>query len=91
MEDKIVKYFFSLYSNLKKNPSRYFPLTDNKSNLFTVKNKKPLIPERKEIIFNNRSRSAKLRFAIRNNNKFFFPEEFVKKFEKFSKIERSIL
>jgi len=91
LEDKIVKYFFSLYSNLKNNPSRYFPLTENKSNLFTVKSKKPLTPERKEIIFNHRSRSAKLRFAIRSSNKFFFPEEFVKKFEKFAKVERSIL
>ena len=87
LEDKIVKYFFNLYSNLKRNPSRYLPFASNNSNLFTVKNKKPLIPERKEIIFNNASRSAKLRFAIRNKNKFFSPKEFVKKFEKYSKIE----
>ena len=25
LEDKIVKYFFSLYSNLRNNPSRYLP------------------------------------------------------------------
>ena len=87
LEDKIVKYFFNLYSNLKKNPSRYLPLTESKSNLFTIKNKKPLTPERKELIFNNRSRSAKLRFGIRNNNKFFYPEEFIKKFEQYSKTE----
>jgi 16S rRNA (cytosine1402-N4)-methyltransferase len=31
LEDRIVKNFFNLYSNLKKNPSRYFPLKENKS------------------------------------------------------------
>ena len=87
LEDKIVKYFFNLYSNLKRNPSRYLPFENDNSNLFIIKNKKPLTPERKEIIHNNPSRSAKLRFAIRNKNKFFFPEEFIKKFKSYSKIE----
>ena len=32
LEDKIVKNFFNLYSNLRKNPSRYLPIEENKSN-----------------------------------------------------------
>ena len=59
LEDKIVKSFFNLYSNLKKNPSRYLPLNENKSDLFKLLSKKPLIPSKKEIHKNIRSRSAK--------------------------------
>ena len=90
-EDKIVKYFFNLYSNLKKNPSRYLPVIENKNLLDKVLKNKALIPDRKELITNNRSRSAKLRYAIRNNNDFFYPKEFIKKFESYSKIEGSII
>ena len=88
LEDKIVKSFFNLYSNSKKNPSRYLPLKKNKSDLFKLASKKPLIPNEKEIYQNIRSRSAKLRYAIRNNNPFFYPEEFKKKFENYFSMER---
>ena len=87
LEDKIVKNFFNLYSNLKKNPSRYLPLNENKDDLFKLLSKKPLIPSKKEIHKNIRSRSAKLRYAIRNNNSFFYPKEFREKFEHYFKIE----
>ena len=87
LEDKIVKYFFSLYSNLRNNPSRYLPLNNNKPGLFGLLSKKPLTPSKKEIYRNIRSRSAKLRYAVRNNNLFFYPKEFKKKFEFFSNIE----
>ena len=87
LEDKIVKNFFSLYSNLNKNPSRYFPLKKDTSDLFRLLSKKPLIPSRKEINQNIRSRSAKLRYAIRNNNSFSYPEEFQKKFKGYFKLE----
>ena len=42
---------------------------------------------KKEINQNIRSRSAKLRYAIRNNNSFFYPEEFKKNFESYFKLE----
>ena len=58
-----------------------------KYDLFKVLCKKPLVPNKKEIYQNVRSRSAKLRYAIRNNNSFFYPEEFKKKFENYFKIE----
>jgi 16S rRNA (cytosine1402-N4)-methyltransferase len=86
LEDKIVKNFFNLYSNLKKNPSRYLLLKDNKSLLFKMLSKKPLTPTRKEIIQNIRSRSAKLRYGIRNNNSFYYFKDFKKKFNKYFRI-----
>ncbi len=80
LEDRIVKNFFNLYSNLRKNPSRYLPIKVSKSSLFKQISKKPLVANVKEVNENIRSRSAKLRYAIRNNNSFFYPDEFKKKF-----------
>ena len=87
LEDKIVKYFFNLYSNLKKNPSRYLPLDENKSILFKLLSKKVITPDKKEISQNIRSRSAKLRYAIRNDKSFFYPHDFKKKFESYFEME----
>ena len=91
LEDKIVKKFFKLYSNLNKNPSRYLPLNKNKPDLFRSLSIKPLTPNKKEINQNIRSRSAKLRYAIRNNNSFFYPEEFKKIFESYFRLEETRL
>ena len=41
----------------------------------------------KEIRENIRSRSAKLRYAIRDNNSFIYPDEFKKKFVNYFEIE----
>ena len=60
----------NFYSNIKKNPSRYLPLKESESSLFNILSKKPLTPSKSEIYNNVRSRSAKLRYAIRNNNLF---------------------
>jgi len=78
LEDKIVKNFFNLYSELNKNPSRYLPQKKKKNGLFKILSKKPLIPNKEEIIENVKSRSAKLRYGIRNRNPFSNPEEFKK-------------
>ena len=91
LEDKIVKNFFNLYSNLKKNPSRYLPIKKNKSNLFKLFSKKPLVADEKEVKQNIRARSAKLRYAVRNSNSFFYPDEFKKKFVNYFKLEGSRL
>jgi len=90
LEDKIVKNFFSLYSNLKKNPSRYLPPQDS-SKLFDLVSKKPIFPHSNEIKDNIRSRSAKLRYAVRNNNSFFYPKEFKNKFINYFKIENGTI
>jgi 16S rRNA (cytosine1402-N4)-methyltransferase len=86
LEDKIVKNFFNLYSNLKRNPSRYLLSQNNKPTLYKSAIKKPLTPSRKEIIHNIRSRSAKLRYGIRNNNSFYPLEDFKKKFDKYFRL-----
>ena len=87
LEDRIVKNFFNLYSNLRKNPSRYLPMKENKPSLFKLISKNPLVADVKEIKKNIRSRSAKLRYAIRNSNSFFYPDEFKNKFLNYSKLE----
>ena len=91
LEDRIVKHFFSLYSNLRNKPSRYLPLNEEKSNLFKILSKKPFLPDKDEVEKNIRSRSAKLRYAIRNNNSFFYPEEFKRKFKNYFKLEEVML
>ena len=88
LEDKIVKNFFNLYSNLKKNPSRYLPLQEDKSSLFQEVTKKPFVADVSELKENIKSRSAKLRYAIRNNNSFFYPEDFMKKFVNYFDLEK---
>ena len=86
LEDKIVKNFFNLYSELNKNPSRYLPFKKKKDGLFKLLSKKPIVPNKKEINENIRSRSAKLRYAVRNNTPFINPEEFKKNFKNYFKI-----
>ena len=44
-------------------------------------------PSKEEVNQNNRSRSAKLRFAIRSKNKFEHPKELIKKFKKYLDLE----
>ena len=87
LEDKIVKNFFNQYSNLSSNPSRYLPFGKKRLNLFKSISKKALIPSKKEIIQNTRSRSAKLRHVVRNNNSFLFPEELKQKFRNYFNLE----
>jgi len=88
IEDKIVKYFFSNYSENKSKPSRYLPEDDDDKNvLFEKYINKIIKPSSNEIFENYASRSAKLRFAIRNNNKFVYPSNLIEKFNKFIKLE----
>ncbi len=87
LEDKIVKNFFNLYSSLRKNPSRYLPIKKNKSTLFKLISKKPLMADSIEINKNIRSRSAKLRYAVRNDNSFVYPNEFKDRFINYFELE----
>ena len=91
LEDKIVKNFFNLYSNLRKKTSRYLPEEDNKSILFNVSYKKPIVPDLKEIKSNARSRSAKLRYATRNKNLSYYVDDFKKNFQNYFGLEGSRL
>ena len=88
IEDRIVKYFFSNFSINKSRPSRYLPEeNDNSVALFDEYKNIVLKPTKKEIYQNNRSRSAKLRYAIRSKNKFSYPNELINKFRKYLNLE----
>ena len=88
IEDKIVKYFFSNFSENRSTPSRYLP-DDKNIDLLLFKKyfNKVIKPSIKEINKNFPSRSAKLRFAVRSNNTFIYPVDLVNKFKKYLNIE----
>ena len=88
IEDKIAKYFFKNFSTNKSKPSRYLPEKEKNSvALFNQYKNKVFKPTKKEIDLNNRSRSAKLRYAIRSQNKFSHPHELIKKFKIYLDLE----
>ena len=88
LEDKIVKYFFNNFSQNRSKPSRYLPEENNENFvLFEKYINKVIKPTVSEIKKNNPSRSAKLRFAVRSKNNFFYPENFLKKFNRYLDIE----
>ena len=86
LEDKIVKFFFKSLSE-KKSISRYMPKIDEEDNLFKIVNRKPIVPSNKELEENILSRSAKLRFAIKEKNVLNFEKEILKKFNYLLEIE----
>jgi len=86
IEDKIVKYFFKSLSE-NKSISRYVPKTDEQINLFTLINKKPIIPTSNEINKNPPSRSAKLRYVIKKEDFYDFETDILNKFSNLIEIE----
>jgi len=86
IEDKIVKFFLKNYSE-NKNDSRYLPARIEKKILFKLIDKKPIIPNNKELNLNPASRSAKLRYGVKLNNHSDF-SEFVKKFSYLLEVEK---
>ena len=86
LEDKIVKFFFKSLSE-KKSISRYMPKIDEEDHLFKLGNKKPIVPSNKELKENSLSRSAKLRFAIKEKDVPNFEKEILKKFNYLLEIE----
>ena len=90
IEDKIIKYYFTNYSSNKSNPSRYMPTESNQKNFFFEKYKNSfLTPSPEELIKNPASRSAKLREAVRSDQKFIYPKEFKEKFKKYLDVENA--
>ena len=88
LEDRIIKYFFTNFSKNQSRPSRYLPENQApNTTLFNEYKNKVLRPSKKEIQKNSRSRSAKLRYAIRSNSKFEYPSKLIKKFKKYLDLE----
>ena len=86
LEDKIVKYFFKSLSE-NKSVSRYMPKGEEKINLFKSISKKPIVPSEKEVQENPPSRSAKLRYVIKNEDFYDFETDIIEKFDYLIKIE----
>ncbi len=88
IEDKIVKFFFSNFSENQSKPSRYQPEQNNKNSvLFKEYSNKVIKPSKEEIFKNKASRSAKLRYAIRSSNEFIFPQILKEKFKNYLDVE----
>jgi len=85
LEDKIVKFFFKEYSEIK-NSSRYLPYSTSPKKYFNTTKKKPIVPTSSEIKINPPSRSAKLRFAYKLENGCDF-ENFISNFNYLINIE----
>ena len=59
-------------------------------NILAIKDRKPIIPSEKEIINNNRARSAKLRFAIKiHDHSFQFKRSYLN-LEKYFQLEEAM-
>jgi len=87
LEDRIVKYFFKNISQ-NKSVSRYEPKIEQKDLSFLMSQKKPINPSKKELEENQSSRSAKLRFVIKNKDSFEIETDIVEKFSDLLEIEK---
>ncbi len=86
LEDKIVKYFFKSLST-NKSISRYEPKVQQKKILFKMPLKKPIIPSDKEIKTNLPSRSAKLRYIVKQEDSYGVENDILEKFSHLIEIE----
>ena len=86
LEDKIVKYFFKSLSE-NKSISRYEPKVQQKEILFKMPLKKPIVPSDKEVKENSSSRSAKLRYLIKQEDSYEIDSDILDKFSHLIEIE----
>ena len=86
LEDKIVKYFFKNLSE-NKSISRYEPKIKQKEILFKMPLKKPIIASDKELKENPSSRSAKLRYLIKQEDAYQIESDILDKFSYLLEIE----
>ena len=90
IEDKIVKFYFKNFSKNYSRANKYLPDKDEKLSLFETYKNKTIKASTSEINKNPRSRSAKLRFAIRSTDIFSEPHELRKKFKYLTDLEERI-
>ncbi len=86
LEDKIVKYFFKSLSE-NKSISRYEPKVQQKKISFKMPLKKPIVPSDKELKDNLPSRSAKLRYLIKQVDEYEIESDILNKFSELIEIE----
>ena len=86
LEDKIVKYFFKNLSE-NKSISRYVPKIEQKKILFKMPLRKPIVPSYKEVKENRPSRSAKLRYLVKQEDTSEIESDILDKFSHLLEIE----
>ena len=86
LEDRIVKYFFKNLSE-NKSVSRYEPKVAQREILFAMPSKKPIVPLEKEVKENPPSRSAKLRYLIKQEDSYEIETDILEKFSYLLEIE----
>ena len=90
IEDKIIKFYFKNFSKNRSRSNKYLPENEDKFSLFDNYKNKIIKASSKEVKKNPRSRSAKLRVAIRSADKFIDPEELRNKFKYLTDLEKRI-
>ena len=88
IEDKIVKFYFKNFSKNRSRSNKYLPEKENFLCLFENYKNNIIKAKSKEILKNPRSRSAKLRIAIRSANEFIDPIELRTKFKHLTDLEK---
>ena len=86
IEDKIVKYFFKSLSE-NRSISRYEPKVQQKKISFKMPLKKPIVPSDKELKENLHSRSAKLRYLVKQADDYEIESDILNKFSELIEIE----
>ncbi len=90
IEDKIVKFYFKNFSKNHSRSNKYLPENIENLSLFENYKNKVITANPNEVKKNPRSRSAKLRVAIRSENEFIEPKELRKKFKFLTDLENRI-
>ncbi len=90
IEDKIIKFFFKNFAKNRSRTNKYLPDKSDDLSLFDNYKNKIIKATIKEVKTNPRSRSAKLRVAIRSSDKFIEPQELRNKFKYLTDLEKRI-
>ena len=90
IEDKIIKFFFKNFSKNRSRSNKYLPENNENLSLFDDYKNKVIKANAKEVKRNPRSRSAKLRVAIRSSDEFIEPQELRNKFKYLTDLEKRI-
>ena len=88
IEDKIIKFFFKNFSKNRSRSNKYMPEKSDNLFLFDDYKNKVIKANAKEVKRNPRSRSAKLRYAIRSSDEFIEPQELRNKFKYLTDLEK---
>ena len=90
IEDKIIKFYFKNFSKNHSRSNKYLPDSNENLCLFENYKNKIITATPREVKRNPRSRSAKLRVAIRSSDEFVDPMKLRNKFKYLTDLEKRI-